>query len=456
MRKIVVAIVTVASLFLTGCSGGSSIDAVEDTEPDKGLPVVGETLKYDPNTLVNDGQPIELEWWLWDEAGGTFQAFADQYKEIHPNVDINIVAHPWDDYWTSLPLALSDGSGPPIFNIHNSYHENLIPYLEPYDIPVEELAADYAGVEGHVINGEVHYIDFGLMTGLVFYNTAMWEEAGLTEADIPTTWEEFAEVAEQLTKREGDKLVQAGFSYNGLFKEFSLGIPYQQGQNLMAEDMTTPQLESQAMLDTIQMFLDFYDVHGVGSKDFGTVAADTFGQGQSAMVYNWGHFYGTLQNNFPDIEFGTFRTPVPEAGAEPYAYDRYNGESTLGINAAASAEEKAVAQDFLRFYLTNADLMKDLALTYSVFPMYAPLADDPEITAHPVLSALGDVDRYIWPGPIPATFETAVDTMWEDILHNGVAPPEALATAQETVTSELEQSEFVSVEDKYAYYAPSH
>lgn len=27
---------------------------------------MGENVTYDPNHLVNDGKPVELDWWLWD------------------------------------------------------------------------------------------------------------------------------------------------------------------------------------------------------------------------------------------------------------------------------------------------------------------------------------------------------------------------------------------------------
>lgn len=449
--RALVASTCVAVLVMAGCSSGPSSTAVEVTEAPSGLPVQGRTLTYDPNRLVNDGEVISLDWWLWD-GDEVFGAFAEAYSELHPNVEINVVNQPWDDYWTKLPLALRDGSGPALFNIHNSHHDNLIGYLEPYDLPLDELAADYLGVEAHVVDGELHYLDYGLMTGLVYYNADMWAEAGLTDEDVPVTWEEMREVAERLTVRDGDRFTQAGFSYNDLFREFSLGLPYQEGQHLFAADQVTPDLDNPVMLSVIERFLDLYDVHQVGSKDFGPDAEESFGQGQTAMVYSWGHFYGRLLQDYPEITVGTFRTPVPDADEPPYAYDRYNGESTTGINAGASPEEIAVAQDFVRFSLTHADLLRDLSLHYSVFPMYLPLADDPAIAAHPVLSALGDIERYIWPGPLPAAFETSIDVMWEDILYNGVDPATALAAAQDAVEREIAHDGFVSRESSYPGY----
>ena len=151
------------------------------------------------NTLVNNGEPITLEWWLWD-GEEQFTAFADAYRKIHPNVEIKVVNQPWDDYWTKLPLALQGDKGPAIFNIHNSHHENILPYCAAYDIDLDAARTDFVGVSGHVIDGRVYYLDYGLMTGLIYYNKAMWSAAGLTEADIPKTWEEFRAVAKKLTK----------------------------------------------------------------------------------------------------------------------------------------------------------------------------------------------------------------------------------------------------------------
>ena len=438
---------------LAACS--SSGPAKLETAP-SGHPTQGATLTYDPNHLVNDGEPITLEWWLWD-GDAIFGAFAEAYSAIHTNVEIKIVKQPWEDYWTKLPLALKDSGNPAIFNIHNSYHSNLFPYLEPYDVDIDELSADYTAVDAHVIDGEVYYVDYGLMSGVIYYNTDMWKAAGLTEADIPQTWDELREVAKKLTISEGDSLTQAGFNFNAQFSAFTPGMPYQQGQNLFAEDQATPTFDTEAMAQVVARFQDLYDTDRVGSKDFGTSAGDSFGQGQSAMVYSWTHMGGTLAADFPDLPYATFPTPVPEAGEQPYALDRYNGESTIGINKNADDAAKAVAQDFLKFFLTSEENLKALCLNYHVYPMYAPLSKDSDIAEDPQLSSLAEnLDRYIWPGPMPATFEENSTTLWEDILYNGADPADAIAAAQTAIETDLASSEFTAVEDKYKYYQPSH
>lgn len=452
-------LLSTAALGLVGAAG---LSACSSSGPEKletapsGHPVQGRTLTYDPNHLVNDGEPISLEWWLWD-GDAIFGKFAEAYSAIHTNVEISIVKQPWEDYWTKLPLALKDSGNPAIFNIHNSYHANLLPYLEPYGVDLDALKTDYQAVDAHEIDGKVYYVDYGLMSGVIYYNTDMWAAAGLTDADIPTTWDELREVAKKLTIAEGDSFTQAGFNFNGQFSAFTPGMPYQLGQNLFAEDQVTPTFDTAALTEVVARFQSLYDTDRVGSKDFGTAAGDSFGQGQSAMVYSWTHLGGTLAADFPDLKYATFPTPVPDASAEPYALDRYNGESTIGINAGADDAAKAVAQDFLAFFLTSQENLKELCLNYHVFPMYGPLAEDADVMADPQLSSLADgLERYIWPGPMPATFETSSTTLWEDVLYNGVDPAEAIATAQATIETDLASLDFTAVEDKYAFYQPSN
>jgi multiple sugar transport system substrate-binding protein len=450
MRGVAVPLVVVLSL--TACSGGDpggvTVEPPGTTEsPAATLPVVGETLKYDPNSVLNEGKPISLDWWVWHNAEG-WQELADAYKQVHPNVSITVVNQPYDDYWTKLPLELQGSNGPAIFNMHNQYQDLLIPYMAPYDIPAEELAADFTGAATHVIDGKTYYIDLGLMSGAIYYNTDMWKAAGLTDADIPKDWDQFRELAKKLTVRDGGKLKQAGFNFNGSGSAFQSGMAYQLGQNLFEDDGATPALDNEANLEVVKRFLDFY-ADGSGDRDFGTDAGESFGQGLSAMIYNWGWYAGTLKSTYPDLNWATFQTPVPNAGETPYAYDRSNGESTFGINANADEAAQSVAQDFLRYFLTNKDFMVQICVDYGVFPAYKPAATAPELKENPALTAFADIEHYIWPGPVPGAVWTAQAKMWEDILYNGIAPADALKSAQAAAVKGVDGLDFVSTESLY-------
>lgn len=413
--------------------------------------ILGSKIQYDTSKAINNGEDIEIEFWYWTGASDLFKSVVNQYTAIHPNVKITLVENPYDDYWTKLPLALQGSNGPAIFNVHNSHHENLINYLAPYDIPVEDLEEDFVGVSAHVIDGKVYYTDYGMMTATMYYNKAMWSAAGLTEADIPTTWDQFREVAKKLTIRdEKGKLIQAGFSFNGGAQGDVLGMQYQYGQNLFTEDGKVT-FNNDAIKTVVQRMKDIYEVDGSGDYNFGNNSGDNFGQGMIAMYLGWGFMHGLFQALWPETEFGSFEIPTPTEDV-PYAYHRYNGESTFGINKNAPADQQAVAQDIVRFFLANDQLQKEFVLANSIFPAKKSLANDSDILSVSSIAVLANhIDRYIWPGPMPSAVENNMKIALENIFYNGEDVEAALQNAEDACNEELASSEFVPVESSYAH-----
>ena len=359
---------------------------------------------------------------------------------------ITLVENPWDDYFTKLPLALQGNDGPAIFNVHNSKHDLLIDYMAPYD-----MEADFVGVSGHLVDGKVYYTDYGLMTATMYYNTDMWAAAGLTEADIPTTWDEFREVAKKLTIRdENGDLVQAGFSYNGGIQGDVLGMQYQYGQNLFNEDGTAS-INNEAMKKVITRLHDMYVVDGVCDYSFGNNSGDNFGQGLVAMYLGWGFMTGVFNNNFPDTHYDCFEIPTVDP-SNTYAYHRYNGESTFGINKNAPADQQAVAQDIVRFFLANDSIQKEFCTQNAVFPMKISLQSDADLLAVPSIKVLAKhIDRYIWPGPMPSTLEDNMKIALEEIFYNGKDIDTALADCEAAINEDLATLDFESREPLYKY-----
>ena len=444
-------------LSLAGCSSGGSgstaSQGVQDTQADKGLEVMGDNVTYDPNHLVNTGDPISIEWWGW-ASEDMFRAIADAYEEIHPNVTINIINNPWDGFFTKLPLALQRGEdGPTLFNVHNSYENLILNYMEPYDIDTDELIADYPSASTHLMDGNIYYADYGLSTGMYYYNKELWAEAGLTDNDIPKTWDEFIEVAQKLTKfDENGNMIQAGYNYNNYFNSTVIGLNYQFGDNLFSTDGKESLVSSDGMKDAVSFLVDLYEKYHVGDKDFGTNYDQSFYQGQSAIVFAWGFFVGNLAQNAPDIDYGTFEIPTQD-GDTPYAYYRYNGESTPGINKNANDAQKEVAQDFIRFFFASDDVQIRLSKEGGLVPAKTSLMDAPELKDTPIVRTVGPhIDRYIWPGAMPSTVENNMKIAGEDILYNGKSIDDALKTAADTIDIDLANSDFTSSESLYAYY----
>ena len=118
-----------------------------------------------------------------------------------------------------------------------------------------------------------------------------------------------------------------------------------------------------------------------------------------------------LTSNFPELNFDCFEIPTPTEDV-PYAYHRYNGESTFGVNKNAPADQQAVAQDIVRYFFANDELEKEFCMANSVFP---------------------------------------AKIMLEDVFYNNADLDTALQSAEDAINEDLAGSGFASQESVYKY-----
>jgi multiple sugar transport system substrate-binding protein len=89
-----------------------------------------------------------------------------------------------------------------------------------------------------------------------------------------------------------------------------------------------------------------------------------------------------------------------------------------------------------------------------VFPSKKNLATHPDVLAKPALQILAkNITRYIWPGPYPATYDTALNVIIQNALYNDMPIKEAVAEGQRQMDQELPPTGFVSVESEYGFFA---
>lgn len=227
-------------------------------------------------------------------------------------------------------------------------------------------------------------------------------------------------------------------------------MQYQYGQNLFNEDGTAS-INNEAMKKVITRLHDMYVVDGVCDYSFGNNSGDNFGQGLVAMYLGWGFMTGVFNNNFPDTHYDCFEIPTVDP-SNTYAYHRYNGESTFGINKNAPADQQAVAQDIVRFFLANDSIQKEFCTQNAVFPMKISLQSDADLLAVPSIKVLAKhIDRYIWPGPMPSTLEDNMKIALEEIFYNGKDIDTALADCEAAINEDLATLDFESREPLYKY-----
>ncbi|MBM7856270.1 multiple sugar transport system substrate-binding protein [Lentzea nigeriaca] len=195
--------------------------------------------------------------------------------------------------------------------------------------------------------------DFSTL-GLVI-NRDAWAAAGLTDADIPTTWDQLAAVARKLTTPG-----RVGLSMSPEFARLGVFLA-QAGGWLVAPD-------GKAVADSPENLRALEFVKGMladGSLKFSSAlgagwGGEAFGKGLAAMTIEGNWVVGALKNDFPAISYRVAELPAGPGGRGTM---QFNG----GWGVAADSKNKDAAVKLVE-YLTNTDRQLAFADAFGVMP----------------------------------------------------------------------------------------
>ena len=145
----------------------------------------------------------------------------ENYMKKVPNVKIEQMFVPGDDYYTKLQTLGASKTLPDIFYVAETrvtefaqagLLSDLTPYYEKYPKLTEDL------VEGVLKYGEFDGKPYGHLkdwTSYVMYlNKDLFAEAGVELPTSDWTMDDYLEIAQKLTKKSGDRVVQYGTAVN--------------------------------------------------------------------------------------------------------------------------------------------------------------------------------------------------------------------------------------------------
>lgn len=423
-------------------------------------PVYGDNLVWDGNIPVNNGEEVSLLVYAPSGTIGDYYVeWAKKYMELRPNVKIDVQLQT-EDIAQKVILETQNGTAPDMFATHNGWNTAIVntcgmPWSQD-KFNVDGLLKDYVGLEQFQYGGNIYYIPYGIMTSGVFYDKDQWTEAGLTDEDIPETWDEMIEVAKKLTKFDSNgKMTVAGFGFNGNISFLLETLNYEKGLPLFTSD-GTPIIDDPIVAENIELIKKMYDEHKINDRDFDT-AANTFATGESAMIYNWGWLTYALKSTAPDKNIGYFQTPSFKAGEVCPAYGRNGGDSSLAVSAKLEDETKIEAAfDFLTYLLANDDAVYEFDELLSMYPRKISLREDTErMESNVVFSVLKNyVDRTVWPGPVPGSYidNNYITYVVDPIFKENADIFSTLTSAQKICSDALaEEGEWYFSERDYQY-----
>ncbi|PJJ71369.1 multiple sugar transport system substrate-binding protein [Diaminobutyricimonas aerilata] len=290
-----------APLLLSGCSNRASTS--------------GEPLQfwnfYAPSTQTAPELKAQNDWFM--------KAIADWNGQHPEQVEAVFIPAYTDPTNTRLATAFASGSGPDIFLISPGdfsryYNGGALEDLRPY--MTQEAVDDYT--EGSLatrsVDGKIYALPMENEPLAMYYSPRAWEAAGLSEGDIPTTWEQMFDVAEKLTTP-----TQSGVVFEtipGYYQNFTWYPWMWQGGGEVVDPRTQrAAFDSEGAIQALELF---------GEATRRRLAPRTmpaagdlvgaFTEGFAAMWQSGIWQVANFRGNAPDFDYGVFPLPTPPGG----------------------------------------------------------------------------------------------------------------------------------------------
>lgn len=312
-------------------------------------------------TPVLAANPVEISFYYPVAVGGavtkTIDSMVADFEKANP--DIKVKAIYAGTYQESIVKALTafKGGTPPTLavllstDLFTLIDENAI-------VPIDSLASSaddkkwiagfYKGfMENSQTEGKTWGIPFQRSTIVMYYNKALFKEAGLNPEKAPANWNEMVEAAKKLTKRDaagnvsqwGVKIPSTGFGY-WMFQAMTAS----NDTILMNSAGTKTYFDKPGAVQALQHWVDLTTkdkVMPAGSIEWGTTPKDFLEQ-KAAMVWTTTGNLTNIRTN-ASFPFGVAMLPGIKHPGSPTG-----GGNFYVFNKTSPAEQQA-AMKFIRF-----------------------------------------------------------------------------------------------------------
>jgi multiple sugar transport system substrate-binding protein len=346
------AAVAVAALALTaGCGSGFSSSAPRSGSATK--------ISKTPLTLMfGSSGPAETK--AVDQAAAAFTK--------QSGIKVNVVAA--SNLTQQVAQGFAGGEPPDVFYLDPSTFQNYAKQgvLDAYPATLANGGDFYPALKAaFTYNGTFTCEPKDASTLALYINTSDWAKAGLTAADVPTTWTQLATVAKKLTTKG-----RAGLVIDQSHSELDEFL-YQNGGTVLNSSGTGVELDSS------QNVAAFTFVKGMltqGSLKFppalsSSWSGEAFGTNKAAMtiVGNW--LTGAMQADYPSVGYKAYALPTGPSGTK----------ATLSFTncwaVPKQSKNLAGAIDFVKF-LTTPQQQMTFAETFGVLPSLQSLQSQTE------------------------------------------------------------------------------
>ncbi|MEU8842083.1 ABC transporter substrate-binding protein [Streptomyces roseus] len=363
------------------------------------------------------GKEVTLNFWHGWSAPSEIKAIEEniaRFEKAHPNIKVKVTGNMTDDKINQALRAGGDKAPDVVSSFttdsvgkfcNTGAFTDLNPFLRKAGMDKAKIfpktLLDYTQFNGNQCTLPLLNDAYGLV-----YNKDAFKAAGITEP--PKTWSQFVEVAQKLTKPNGDSYDQLGImpTYHGyettparLAAQWSPKYFAADGKSNLAKDpgfasMLTAQKDLVAKLGGYEKLEKFRNTFGDEWS-----AEHPFHKGQVAMQIDGEWRASMAKEAGVTFEIGTAPLPVPDDQAGDYGKGYLSG-TIMGI--AAGSKKQNASWELVKYMTTDTGAVVAFANAIHNVPSTLAALESPDLQVTPEFKTFLDIARHAKSSTTPA------------------------------------------------------
>lgn len=305
-------------------------------------------------TTTGEEETVTLRVPIWPDIESETLERIKAFQELNPNVDFEFWRTDPAEYRQQIFVQLAGGATVDVLSANNNaIYADLASrgLLMPINDMIAQDGFDtsYMGpfFEGTSIDGQSYGLPSGTTAWFMFYNKDLFDEAGVPYPTDGMTWEEWYDLADQVTSGSGQDKVYGAYIHT--WPILWMGQAVQTGATVIDQDLS-------AFKEAME-FRKRLEDNGIATPYFDAIASNAhytsaFYAGNVAMVPigNWfiGMLWEARAEGLIDFEWDIVEMPVPE-GVAPGTTWGMAGP----IAIAANTEHPDAAWEYLKFVASS-------------------------------------------------------------------------------------------------------
>lgn len=300
----------------------------------------------------------------------TYERILERFAEDHPNIKVTLRAT-YENYEDGTNTVLREAAAGTLPDVTAQglnrqailVDRGIAKSMEPFIANEADFTTDgynQAMLSLSTFDDEVYGLPFSVSLPVGYYNMDLMAKAGIESTDqLPSTWEEVAQICEALIEADVDVPMFWGWNITGNW--FLQALMWSQGQALMeGNDFMLDTPEGLKALETMDMLFDRCQMPNYSTGE----GSASFTSGESAMFFWSTSSVGSVERSKADFEFVT--NEFPGVGGAPMGLPA-GGNAVMLTSTSNDPAVIEAAWTWLK-YMTSGEGAADVARTTGYMP----------------------------------------------------------------------------------------